>query len=76
MPPKKPAVRQDKIKGNTSCTGRDITPLQNCKSLKMLSIGITGVKNLDVLHNFTKLEELLVGELKCFHSLSQISELL
>jgi hypothetical protein len=29
MPPKKPAVRQDKIKGNTSCTGRDITPLQN-----------------------------------------------
>jgi hypothetical protein len=29
MPPKKPAVRQDKIKGNASCTGRDITPLQN-----------------------------------------------
>ena len=29
MPPKKPAVRSDKIKGNTSCTGRDITPLQN-----------------------------------------------
>jgi hypothetical protein len=28
MPPKKAPTRADKIKGNVSCTGRDITPLQ------------------------------------------------